>query len=652
MPALCRSAAAYDSLPRGARGPNAAVHRLRVSSGAAFRDSEEFGSPSGSTAALVAAAKDNAPSGRRRRTHSAAPGGAAAALLSPRSRRARKDVQLPLASSGPSDGWDSSASDERDAEAQLRRGVSSAPSSPVKVAARPSRSSGAPLSPRSQETGAARVIGSPGSPVPARKRIVDKRAIGLPTNFQVSALVWQCLCGAMLTPLCQHTGHIGAASYGTAVSQASAAALQAQLSEVAAALSMDLGPMSTPASRVTTASLPAAPPAPPAKEISLNTAAASLAPVDETLVEPTTPFTPTVEHYSAPATPFTPIVEQPASPALLSPAEIDEQDAGDTTLTAPDVASPTRSSASSAHVRTPSDETPSIRAVVRRSSEDEELADDFAPAFQSSYTPAASFPQTSAPSSPRMVVSPASPVRRKVPSTMGPSSSVTPSAFGSPSRSSAAPPAVPSTGGFGRAKRKPVPAALAGILADPAELASAGHSTDDDVPLSPEADLSRNASVLGDLPSRFGAAGGAAAKNGSWAARGSTREKLNPLERARIAAAKLEEAQRLLVEGTGEPAADAEAPAPPSKDEPIRAPTLAQQAASIRLNGKRMVQGPTGAYITDTANGRWNTALDEITRALAAAGMDPNEPAQDDEESMREAMRQADAVLGRLGHDV
>ncbi|PWO00398.1 hypothetical protein FA09DRAFT_336534 [Tilletiopsis washingtonensis] len=633
MPALCRSAAAYDSLPRGARGPNAAVHRLRVSSGAAFRDSEEFGSPSGSTAALVAAAKDNAPSGRRRRTHSAAPGGAAAALLSPRSRRARKDVQLPLASSGPSDGWDSSASDERDAEAQLLRGVSSAPSSPVKGAAPHSRSIGAPLSPRSQERGAARGIGSPGSPVPARKRIVDKRVIGLPTNFQ-------------------HTGHIGAASYGTAVSQASAAALQAQLSEVAAALSMDLGPMSTPASRVTTASLPAAPPAPPTKETSLETAATPLAAVDETLAEPTTPFTPTVEHYSAPTTPFTPTVEQPVSPALLSPAEIDEQDAGDTTLTAPDVASPTRSSASSAHARTPSDETPSIRAVVRRSSEDEELADDFAPAFQSSYTPAASFPQTSAPSSPRMVVSPASPVRRKVPSTMGPSSSVTPSAFGSPSRSSAAPPAVPSTGGFGRAKRKPVPAALAGILADPAELASAGHSTDDDVPLSPEADLSRNASVLGDLPSRFGAAGGAAAKNGSWAARGSTREKLNPLERARIAAAKLEEAQRLLVEGTGEPAADAEAPAPPGKDEPIRAPTLAQQAASIRLNGKRMVQGPTGAYITDTANGRWNTALDEITRALAAAGMDPNEPAQDDEESMREAMRQADAVLGRLGHDV
>jgi hypothetical protein len=201
MPALCRSAAAYDSLPRGARGPNAAVHRLRVSSGAAFRDSEEFGSPSGSTAALVAAAKDNAPSGRRRRTHSAAPGGAAAALLSPRSRRARKDVQLPLASSGPSDGWDSSASDERDAEAQLLRGVSSAPSSPVKGAAPHSRSIGAPLSPRSQERGAARGIGSPGSPVPARKRIVDKRVIGLPTNFQVSALLWQCMCTATLTPI-------------------------------------------------------------------------------------------------------------------------------------------------------------------------------------------------------------------------------------------------------------------------------------------------------------------------------------------------------------------------------------------------------------------------------------------------------------------
>lgn len=234
---------------------------------------------------------------------------------------------------------------------------------------------------------------------------------------------------------------------------------------------------------------------------------------------------------------------------------------------------------------------------------------------------------------------------------MGPSS-VAPS---SPSRSVAPPPAVPSTGGFGRAKRKPVPAALAGILAEPGQSAAGAPSADEDVPLSPAADLSRNTSTVGDLPSRFGTAGGAAGKGGSWAARGSTREKLNPLERARIAAAKLEEAQRLLVADSGEPATAetaVDAPAPPSKEEPIRAPTLAQQAASIRLNGKRMVQGPTGAYITDTANGRWNTALDEITRALAAAGMDPDEPAQDDEESMREAMRQADAVLGRLGQDV
>ena len=57
---------------------------------------------------------------------------------------------------------------------------------------------------------------------------------------------------------------------------------------------------------------------------------------------------------------------------------------------------------------------------------------------------------------------------------------------------------------------------------------------------------------------------------------------------------------------------------------------------------KKMVEGPAGTYISDTANFRWNSAMDEIRKALAA---DPAEEAEGEEE----AQRQATEVLGKLG---
>lgn len=51
---------------------------------------------------------------------------------------------------------------------------------------------------------------------------------------------------------------------------------------------------------------------------------------------------------------------------------------------------------------------------------------------------------------------------------------------------------------------------------------------------------------------------------------------------------------------------------------------------TIRANGKRMVQGPAGSYITDTANVRWNNALSEIARALKDDGQEDEEQTEGD----------------------
>ncbi|SPO21953.1 uncharacterized protein UTRI_01939_B [Ustilago trichophora] len=68
---------------------------------------------------------------------------------------------------------------------------------------------------------------------------------------------------------------------------------------------------------------------------------------------------------------------------------------------------------------------------------------------------------------------------------------------------------------------------------------------------------------------------------------------------------------------------------------------------------KKMVPGPGGGYITDTANMRWCSALDEIKKALAVDMDDEDEDDDEEEESVQKetqtALAQADAVLARLG---
>lgn len=63
-------------------------------------------------------------------------------------------------------------------------------------------------------------------------------------------------------------------------------------------------------------------------------------------------------------------------------------------------------------------------------------------------------------------------------------------------------------------------------------------------------------------------------------------------------------------------------------------------------NGKRLVEGPSGAYITETANVRWNKALNEITLALKDESGDAD--GDDEEEDVETSLARADTVLRRL----
>ncbi|MCO5565509.1 hypothetical protein L7F22_019183 [Adiantum nelumboides] len=66
--------------------------------------------------------------------------------------------------------------------------------------------------------------------------------------------------------------------------------------------------------------------------------------------------------------------------------------------------------------------------------------------------------------------------------------------------------------------------------------------------------------------------------------------------------------------------------------------------ATIRANGKRMVEGPAGDYITETANVRWNKALNEITLALKDEGNEDDGEEQD----IQTGLQRADEVLRQL----
>ncbi|CEH18132.1 CRIB domain [Ceraceosorus bombacis] len=692
MPALCRSAAAYDSLPRGQRKANAAIHRLRASQGSSRPStSSEFGGAV--TGANVEETPQMIASARPWQNPNLAgpsrqPVGKGNGLLN--RRAAKAGVVLPLASSGSGDaermssrlqtGTGRRMEEVADADADADAGwatdeAPSAPGSPKKQSSR-NRFVGAgagagvgisgPVSNaksgKQLSAGVAAAVQHSGSPVPARKRVVDKRQIGLPSNFQ-------------------HTGHIGAASYGQAVSQVDAAQLKAQLSEVAAALSnFDLPPLpeshtaAPPSTAPPTSSVSATPPPAPAE---LRGVSAPDSPEMEPLRGDKSPLIPAD---------FAPVLES----ATATPDTSVSLDAADTSA-------------------------PSIRLVSRSSALTSPPAETSSPEQLSRRIP---------PLQERPSVHVASIRRRPVPSTMGPSQVRASSGRGSIGRpyaalgqGSGAPSTAiaqagtfraPSTGGFGRTKRKPVPRGLAGILADPLAETSHGDGAtgreqdlppqpnsvkattaddgfvdvDEDVALSSAGTgLERNVSLVGALPSGLNGRGYVAGGKGSWSKRsgggagagagagayGSVRGsvRMSALERAKLAAMKLEAAQRLVAEGAGTAEPDdpsllrsksgrrSDAAAANLNDASASAnasATSAAAAASIRMNGKRMVQGPSGTYITDTANLRWNSALSEITRALKDGDEGgAAETAEREGESIEDAMRRADLVLGRLG---
>ncbi|CDW99272.1 hypothetical protein, partial [Sporisorium scitamineum] len=83
--------------------------------------------------------------------------------------------------------------------------------------------------------------------------------------------------------------------------------------------------------------------------------------------------------------------------------------------------------------------------------------------------------------------------------------------------------------------------------------------------------------------------------------------------------------------------------------------SAAEGAKVSTVKKNKMVPGPGGGYITDTAHMRWCSALDEIKKALADDAEHeprPTEDEQEEEKVQREtqsALAQADAVLARLG---
>ncbi|KDN53274.1 hypothetical protein K437DRAFT_265928 [Tilletiaria anomala UBC 951] len=114
------------------------------------------------------------------------------------------------------------------------------------------------------------------------------------------------------------------------------------------------------------------------------------------------------------------------------------------------------------------------------------------------------------------------------------------------------------------------------------------------------------------------------------------------INRALLARAKQEEKQRVeherKVSQTTLPQANAT-----NGDADIAARYLAVEAPTA-ANGKALVEGPGGNLITDTANLRWNSALKEITLALAA-----EDRKVEDELDLLNGLKAADEALARLG---
>ncbi|KAK0550963.1 hypothetical protein OC845_002427 [Tilletia horrida] len=481
MPALlsgCRSGASFDSLPRGQRGPNAAINRLKQQQQqkqeqhqASDGTDSEFGSSTPRTSLSLAT------NGTGHNSEAPSPTKDNVKIQSPKMRPVENLAKV-----------------ERTRSSPFPR---SAPTSPA-VHHPQAHSHHGP--------------GASATPTRAKHRIVHKDQIGLPTNFKVSKVaplstLWDgsfslerltftisFLCMMIL----QHTGHIGRSSYSAATSLMSSAAIQEQLSQVAAALNLDSADPTDPQPQQSIVS--------PPKEIPIETLAEEACqPIDAEPVE-----------IKAPAPEAIPVDVPAAAEAL--PRPIDSEPLATSRLEE----EPAEGSLRLVNPRplVPLDTTipTDVTKAPQQSTEDAAAAFPYAQLTRFNSTRSGATPSTVSPASRKPSTS-----RAAVPRTAGPSQ--------------------------GQAlRRKPVPRAVE--FADPTptekEVLTAATSADS-LPKSPDTTL--------------------------------------------------DEAEE-------------------GEEEAKPAPVI--PAGTIRINGKAFVQGPSGSLITRTANTRWNSALAEITAALAA----------------------------------
>ncbi|KAK0527725.1 hypothetical protein OC835_004887 [Tilletia horrida] len=596
MPALlsgCRSGGNFDSLPRGQRGPNAAIHKLQLQRLAT--DSDDFGSSNSHAGASCSSSRPASP---------------------------RIGTEAGAGASSASSSYDSDAaspSKDRRRQADHMRPVENIAGGGAAKVER-ARSSpfpqSAPTSPNVNHPHAHSHHGA-GTPTRAKHRIVDKRQIGLPTNFQ-------------------HTGHIGRASYSAATSMMDTAAIQAQLSQVAAALNMEID-LDKPA------------------EEQVEMRKAEVAPVQEPALAQ-----PPVEA-AAQETPPSPEMQplplsHPASPSK-------RHSAVPSPLSSPSKASkalPTPPPTSHGYAEA------SIRMVPNRASA-------ALPSPPSGPSALPLLPEAS----PVDIASPAaksrSPAHRAAaaPSTMSPASQLHQQAL-------YARPLSPRTAGpsQGQAlRRKPVPRASDFVESTSEQRAAREEQEAQAVALQRKASSASATQKLESLrrDMMHGLASSEVGElivpeesaEGTFAAPPAlpSTSPSSPSKAARHAPAQSASAGG---GGLSVPGVSSNLPASePSIGSQLLAPRLlaAPQGqgdssgstgglpapGTIRINGQAYVEGPSGSLITRTANTRWNSALAEITAALASAGGEGGSAGADGLPSVMMSKEEEEALMLRMG---
>ncbi|KAE8267772.1 hypothetical protein A4X09_0g4585 [Tilletia walkeri] len=538
MPGLlsgCRSGANFDSLPRGQRGSHAAIHKLRLNA-APEQQHDDFANNNGYNSSGGSSSSPTSP----QMVHS----GHTSQPSSPSKKAAQMQPVENLA-----------------AKSAAMSKIERARSSPFPQSA--------PASPNPNHPHAHSHHGN-GAPSRPKHRVVDKRKIGLPTNFQ-------------------HTGHIGRASYSAATSAMDSAAIKAQLSQVAAALNMDIN-LDVPA------------------EQQVNHAVEPSEAIETVL--------PPQDADSAPSSPeMIPLpLSQPTSPTKRASTTLSRTSSPQKESKA----LPTPPSTSHGYAEA------SIRAVPHQA----EAALPSPPIAISALPSASSSRHGLTPST----VSPAShiPINRPLPPrTAGPSQT-----------------------GQGL-RRKPVPRPSDFIELTPEEREAKDRQ---------QAELEAQAVALQRRASSASAAkkleslrkdmmGGLGAEDGVAGEVGPVPEEPENETSAtmRVAPAQGQAQAGLLVPGGGpstsipQPSIGSQLLAPrllPSNDAQSD-PSSGLPRGTVRIGGKAFVEGPSGSLITRTANTRWNSALAEITAALASegasadgAGLPPRMMSKQEEEAL------------------